>query len=63
MYQMLPTAGDSFWALVGDIMTALVVYVVFPLLGGVVGFYLSDFASKLADKDLKACGCEECDCK
>jgi glycerol uptake facilitator protein len=62
MYQMLPTAGDGFWALIGDIAIALVTYAAFPMIGGVVGFYLSDLAAKLTGKDLGGCGCVEEDC-
>jgi hypothetical protein len=32
----------------------LVTYVIFPVMGGVLGFYLSDFANKLSGKELKA---------
>jgi len=62
MYQMLPSTGDGFWALVGDIAVALATYVAFPALGGIVGFYLSDFAAKLSGKSLDSCGCSEEDC-
>jgi glycerol uptake facilitator protein len=63
MYQMLPTAGDGFWALFGDILVSLAVYVILPFAGGVIGFYLSDFAAKLSGKKLAGCDCcEEADC-
>lgn len=45
MYQILPTGGDNAADLLADIALALVTYVVFPVLGGIVGFYLSDVAS------------------
>ena len=52
MYGLLPGSAEGFDALMNALMPMLVTYVVFPLLGGVVGFYLSDFISKLSGKEL-----------
>ena len=48
MYQILPSAGDNFGEIMGGIMQALTIYVLFPMVGGVLGFYLSDFTSRLS---------------
>ncbi len=53
MYQILPSSGDTFGTLLGEMAIALLAYVVFPMVGGVVGFYLSDITAKLNDEDLK----------
>ena len=42
MYQILPTAADSFGELAGAAGIALAAYVLFPIVGGVIGFYISD---------------------
>ena len=47
MSQIFPTAGENFGEILGGICQALTVFVLFPGLGGVLGFYLSDFMSKL----------------
>lgn len=48
MFQIFPTAGENFGEILGGICQALSVYALLPMIGGVVGFYLSDFAGKLA---------------
>lgn len=53
MYQILPSAADSFGQLMGGICLALLTYVVFPMIGGVIGFAISDVASKLIGEDCK----------
>ncbi len=60
MYQIIPNAGDSFGQLLGDIALALTTYVIFPMLGGVVGFYVADFSAKLSGEALV---CEKCEKK
>ena len=52
MYGVLPGSADGFDALMSALMPMIVTYVIFPVLGGVIGFYLSDFASKLSGKEL-----------
>lgn len=54
MYGLLPASAEGFDALMGQLMPMLVTYVVFPLIGGVLGFYISDFANKLSHKELNA---------
>ena len=51
MYQIFPTVGDDFGQIIGGIGQALAVYALFPMVGGVCGFYLSDFTSKLAGEE------------
>jgi hypothetical protein len=61
MYQVLPTGGEEFGAVLGDICLALATYVVFPMIGGIIGFAISDAASKLSGT---ACACGvACTCK
>ena len=54
MYGLLPASAEGFDSLMGQLMPMLVTYVIFPVLGGVLGFYISDLAGKLSHKELKA---------
>ena len=54
MYGLLPTSAEGMDSLFGQLMPMLVTYVIFPIVGGILGFYLSDFANKLSGKELKA---------
>ena len=49
MMQIFPTAGENFGEILGGICQALSIYALIPMIGGVVGFYLSDFARKLSE--------------
>ena len=49
MYKILPQSANGVGELLGGIGTALLTYVAFPMLGGVIGFYLSDVAETLTD--------------
>ena len=51
MYQIFPTAGENFGEILGGICQALSIYAIFPMIGGVVGFYLADFTSKLSGEE------------
>lgn len=51
MLQIFPTAGDNIGEILGSICQALAIYAFFPMIGGVIGFYLSDFASKLSAEE------------
>lgn len=51
MSQIFPTAGENFGEILGGVCQALTVFVLFPALGGVLGFYLSDFAGKLSSEE------------
>jgi hypothetical protein len=57
MYQMLPTSGADFLAVLGEVGLSLTVYVVFPVVGSIIGFYLSDTAKGLSGAD---CDCADC---
>ena len=48
MYQILPTTADGIGELLGMAGLALAAYVVFPMVGGVIGFYVADVATKLS---------------
>ncbi|MBQ3325879.1 aquaporin [Candidatus Saccharibacteria bacterium] len=58
MYQVLPTSGDTFGAVLGSVCLALLTYIIFPMLGGVIGFALGDVSSRLAGEP-HCCG-KEC---
>ena len=47
MYEILPQSANAVGELLGGIGLALLTYVVFPMVGGVLGFYLSDAAETL----------------
>jgi glycerol uptake facilitator-like aquaporin len=51
MYGLLPATAEGFDALMSALMPMLVTYVIFPLLGGIIGFYVSDIASKLSGQE------------
>lgn len=51
MLQIFPTAGESFGEILGGICQALSIFAILPMIGGVVGFYLSDFTGKLASEE------------
>ena len=73
MYQILPSAGDNFGEIMGGILQALTIYAIFPMAGGVLGFYLSEFTSRLSGERQKytlkyfagdCCECgDDCSCK
>ena len=52
MFQILPTSGETAGELLGGIGLALLTYMVFPMVGGVLGFYISDIAGKLKGENL-----------
>ena len=47
MYQILPTSSTEVSDALGKIAIALGAHVVFPIIGSIVGFYISDIASVL----------------
>lgn len=51
MFQIFPTAGDNFGEIFGGICQALSVYALLPMIGGILGFYLSDFTAKLSGNE------------
>ena len=51
MFQIFPTAGDNFGEIFGGICQALSVYAILPMIGGIAGFYLSDFTAKLSGNE------------
>ena len=53
MYQILPTGGDDIAQLLAEIGQSLAVYFAFPVIGGIVGFYLSDITSTLNDEKVE----------
>lgn len=53
VYQILPSSATEFGSAIKDIALALSIYFVIPMLGGTIGFYLSDLTAKLAGEELK----------
>ena len=51
MYGLLPATAEGFDALMSALMPMLVTYVIFPILGGIIGFYLSDIISKFSGQE------------
>lgn len=63
MHQILPTTADSLGELAQAAGLAVAAYVLVPMVGGVIGFYISDVATRLAS-DGYACECDNpCACK
>lgn len=48
MLQILPTSAAGFGELLAALGLAAAAYIIVPMVGGVIGFYLSDFATKLS---------------
>ncbi|MDO5475024.1 MAG: hypothetical protein Q4F61_01405, partial [Candidatus Saccharibacteria bacterium] len=51
MLQIFPTTGANFGEVLGGICQALSAYAIFPMIGGIIGFYLSDFTSRLSGEN------------
>lgn len=51
MMKIFPESGDSFGEVLGGICQALSAYAIIPMIGGVIGFYLSDFTSRLSGSE------------
>ncbi len=51
MLQIFPTSGENFGEILGGICQALSAYALIPAIGGIIGFYLSDFTAKLSDEE------------
>ena len=51
MFQIFPSSGENFGDIFGGICQALSVYALLPMIGGIVGFYVSDFIGKLSGEE------------
>ncbi len=51
MMQIFPTSGGEFGEVLGNICQALSIYAIFPMIGGIIGFYLSDATKMLSRED------------
>ena len=60
MYQILPSGGEGFGEVLGDVCLALVTYVLLPMVGGAIGFAVSDVASRLSGEK---CCLKDCEAK
>jgi glycerol uptake facilitator-like aquaporin len=52
MYQVLPSEAADFGTLIAEIGKALTTFVVFPMIGATIGFFLSDIATKTTGEKL-----------
>lgn len=50
MYQILPQSANGVGELLAGIGLALLTYVIFPMVGGVIGFFISDSAQTLTEE-------------
>ena len=53
IYGIFPSSANGVDALMSALLPMLVSYVILPIIGGVLGFYLSDFATILSGENLK----------
>ena len=51
MFQIFPTTGENFGEIMQGVGAALAIYALFPMVGGVIGMYISDFAAKLTGEE------------
>ena len=51
MLKIFPDTGADFGEIMGGIFQALSAYAFIPMIGGIIGFYLSDFTTKLASEE------------
>lgn len=51
MMQIFPQSGENFGEIIGGICQALSAYAIIPMIGGVIGFYLSDASSLLCGEE------------
>ena len=51
MLQIFPQSGENFGEIIGGICQALSAYAIIPMIGGVIGFYLSDASSLLCGEE------------
>ena len=49
MLHIFPESGKNFGEILGGICQALSAYAILPMVGGVIGFYISDFMKKLTE--------------
>lgn len=51
MEQIFPTVSDNFGELMGEVAKAALTYIIVPMAGAVIGFYLADASKKLAGEE------------
>ena len=51
MFNIFPQSGEGFNEIMGGVGQALAIYALFPMVGGVIGAYISEFASKLSGEE------------
>ncbi|MBQ3476477.1 aquaporin [Candidatus Saccharibacteria bacterium] len=51
MMKIFPSSGENFGQIMGGIMQALSIYAIIPMIGGVLGFCLSDTTARLVEEE------------
>lgn len=59
MYQILPTSAEGFGELAQLAGLALAAYVIIPIVGGIIGFFISDIVSRLSCGGYNTCDCDK----
>ena len=63
MYQVIPTTADGFGELAAMAGLALASYVVIPMVGGILGFWISDISTRLSAGGYVCDDNRDCDCE
>ena len=67
MYQIFPTSAENFGALISKVGLEILVYILTPVIAGILAFFLGDIATTLSDDDEACCddNCckDDCCCK
>lgn len=58
MYQILPTSAEGFGELAQLAGLAIAAYIIVPIVGGIIGFFVSDIATRLSDGGYATCECD-----
>ena len=61
MYQIFPTSAENFGALISKVGLEILVYILTPVIAGILAFFLGDVATALSDGN-EACCDDKC-CK
>ncbi len=59
MYQILPTSAEGFGELAQLAGLVLAAYVIIPIVGGIIGFFISDIVSRLSCGGYNTCDCDK----
>lgn len=57
MYQIFPTSAENFGTLISKVGLEVLVYILTPVIAGILAFFIGDIAKALAGEDECGCGC------